>query len=116
MENFKKHPICQVIAIFVAMLMTLATTAPVAHAASHSEAPLIALDPAADMTDIYAFRSWQESEQGGVYHECHPATGACRTVRISSTSMTKWFTPFSIDINQDGKCRRHYYTSSRFRH
>src|SRR2546422_10544016 len=26
--------------------------------ASHREAPLIALDPAADNTDVYAFRSW----------------------------------------------------------
>src|SRR2546425_8022414 len=28
--------------------------------ASHREAPLIALDPAADNTDVYAFRSWQD--------------------------------------------------------
>jgi hypothetical protein len=40
--------------------MTVATTAPVARAASHREAPLIALDPAADNTDTYAFRSWQD--------------------------------------------------------
>jgi hypothetical protein len=30
----------------------------VAWAASHREAPLIALDPAADLTDVYFFRSW----------------------------------------------------------
>lgn len=29
-------------------------------AASHREAPLIALDPAADITDVYAFRSWED--------------------------------------------------------
>ena len=28
--------------------------------ASHREAPLIALDPAADNTDVYAFRSWED--------------------------------------------------------
>lgn len=29
------------------------------HAASHREAPLIAMDPTADITDVYAFRSWE---------------------------------------------------------
>ena len=29
-------------------------------AASHREAPLIANDPAADITDFYVFRSWQD--------------------------------------------------------
>lgn len=31
-----------------------------AFPASHREAPLIALDPAADITDVYAFRSWED--------------------------------------------------------
>ena len=60
MRAFKKHPICQFVAAIVAALMTLTTTAPVAHAASHREAPLIALDPTADNTDTYMFRSWQD--------------------------------------------------------
>ena len=30
-----------------------------AYAASHREAPQIALDPTADITDVYAFRSWE---------------------------------------------------------
>jgi hypothetical protein len=34
--------------------------APAGWAASHREAPLIALDPAADITDVYAFRSWED--------------------------------------------------------
>jgi hypothetical protein len=48
--------------VFTAILaaLTLAAQAPVAHAASHREAPLIALDPAADNTDVYAFRSWED--------------------------------------------------------
>jgi hypothetical protein len=33
---------------------------PAAHAASHREAPLIALDPAADITDVYAFVSYDQ--------------------------------------------------------
>ena len=32
-----------------------------ALAASHREAPKIALDPAADITDVYFFRSWEDS-------------------------------------------------------
>src|SRR5215475_14018086 len=34
--------------------------ATVASAASHREAPKIALDPAADITDVYFFRSWED--------------------------------------------------------
>src|SRR5581483_3423847 len=48
----------EMLAMALAAVMTLAA-AP-ARAASHREAPLIALDPAADNTDTYAFRSWQD--------------------------------------------------------
>ncbi|GJL76316.1 DUF4331 domain-containing protein [Nitrosomonas sp.] len=34
-----------------------------AFSASHREAPLIALDPAADNTDVYAFRSWENPDK-----------------------------------------------------
>lgn len=34
-----------------------------AFAASHREAPLIANDPAADITDFYIFRSWQDPDK-----------------------------------------------------
>jgi len=40
-------------------ILTLLIGAPV-FAASHREAPLIANDPAADITDFYVFRSWQD--------------------------------------------------------
>jgi hypothetical protein len=60
MKTFKKHPICRVVAVLITALMTMTTTTPIALAASHREAPLIALDPAADNTDTYAFRSWQD--------------------------------------------------------
>ena len=36
------------------------SSAPLGWAASHREAPLIALDPTADITDVYAFRSWED--------------------------------------------------------
>jgi hypothetical protein len=49
----------RLIAALMALLM-LATSAPIIWAASHREAPLIALDPTADITDVYAFRSWED--------------------------------------------------------
>ena len=60
MKALKQHPISRGLAVIVMALMTFTTTAPVARAASHREAPLIALDPAADNTDTYMFRSWQD--------------------------------------------------------
>jgi hypothetical protein len=42
--------------------LTLCVSAPV-FAASHREAPLIANDPAADITDFYIFRSWQDDSK-----------------------------------------------------
>src|SRR6266849_6783129 len=48
------------LAALVTWLMTLPSTVPGAWAASHREAPLIALDPAADNTDVYFFRSWED--------------------------------------------------------
>jgi hypothetical protein len=35
---------------------------PVAHAANHREAPITALDHKADITDVYAFRSYDPAE------------------------------------------------------
>lgn len=59
MRRIKKHPLYRVVAALVAAL-TLVTSVPLSWAASHREAPLIALDPAADNTDTYAFRSWED--------------------------------------------------------
>lgn len=42
--------------------LALLISAP-AFAASHREAPLIANDPAADITDFYIFRSWQDPDK-----------------------------------------------------
>src|SRR3972149_1738602 len=42
------------ITVLLALLM-----ASTVFAASHREAPLISNDPAADITDFYAFRSWE---------------------------------------------------------
>jgi hypothetical protein len=44
------------------LALALSLVSPVSNGwtASHREAPLIALDPAADITDVYAFRSWAD--------------------------------------------------------
>jgi hypothetical protein len=55
----QEQRIFRIIAALMAILM-LATSAPIAWAASHREAPLISLDPTADITDVYAFRSWED--------------------------------------------------------
>ncbi|HXG18281.1 MAG TPA: DUF4331 domain-containing protein [Methylomirabilota bacterium] len=48
-------------ALTAAVLMLLqGMPLPSAHAASHREAPLIANDPTADITDFYMFRSWED--------------------------------------------------------
>jgi hypothetical protein len=60
MRAIKRNPICHAVALLVSALMVITNVAPLARAASHREAPLIALDPAADNTDTYAFRSWQD--------------------------------------------------------
>ena len=38
----------------------------VANAASHREAPLISLDPAADITDFFMFRSYEPGQENKV--------------------------------------------------
>jgi len=50
------------IRLFILAILALFISAPV-FAASHREAPLIANDPAADITDLYLFRSWQDSDK-----------------------------------------------------
>ena len=55
----RRCPAVRAVACVLAVL-TVFTTGPVAWGASHREAPLIALDPAADITDVYAFRSWED--------------------------------------------------------
>lgn len=51
----KKHVIQFLLLIYLLPCLTITV-----FAASHREAPLIALDPAADNTDVYAFRSWED--------------------------------------------------------
>src|SRR5215467_6121677 len=59
MKAMTKQGLCRVAATLIATLI-VGTCAPGTWAASHREAPLIALDPAADNTDVYFFRSWED--------------------------------------------------------
>lgn len=53
-------------------LLALLMATPV-FAASHREAPLIAQDPTADITDFYFFRSWQEPDKAILIMNVIPA-------------------------------------------
>jgi Domain of unknown function (DUF4331) len=59
MRHLRCSRLVRAVAALVAAL-TIGPYASAARAASHREAPLIALDPAADNTDVYAFRSWED--------------------------------------------------------
>src|SRR5262249_37705919 len=50
----------RIAAVVIALSLVAPGLVPDAGAASHREAPLIALDPAADNTDVYLFRSWED--------------------------------------------------------
>jgi len=52
-KDFRTHRLFRVTATLLAAL-TVASSAPMTWAASHREAPMIALDPAADNTDVIA--------------------------------------------------------------
>ena len=56
----RRHPKLFMTTAAVLAALIVAGSTPGGWAASHREAPLIALDPAADITDVYAFRSWED--------------------------------------------------------
>ena len=60
MHKMRHHRLFPVLTTVLAA-MILAVGSPPGWAASHREAPLIALDPAADNTDVYAFVSYDEA-------------------------------------------------------
>jgi hypothetical protein len=94
------RPVVRAVALLLTVLM-VASVVPVAQAASHREAPLIALDPTADLTDVYAFRSWEDASKAvfimNVIPQQVPASGPNffnldDEVRYS----------FNFDLNQNG--------------
>ena len=94
------RPVVRGLALLLTVLM-VAAGVPAAQAASHREAPLIALDPTADLTDVYAFRSWEDPSKAvfimNVIPQQVPASGPNffnldDEVRYS----------FNFDLNQNG--------------
>ena len=59
MRHLTQHRTFRAAASILAALV-IASSGSAGWAASHREAPLIALDPTADITDVYAFRSWED--------------------------------------------------------
>src|SRR5262245_65554144 len=88
------------IALLLVGLM-VATVVPGAQAASHREAPLIALDPTADLTDVYAFRSWEDDTKAvfimNVIPQQVPASGP-NFFNLDDDVLYS----FNFDLNQNG--------------
>ncbi len=86
-------------AVTLATALALSSATP---AASHREAPLIAQDPAADITDVYAFRSWEDPSKVvfilNVIPAQEPSSGPNYFFFDDKVAYD-----FNIDTNQDGK-------------
>ncbi len=63
MHHIRRRHLLRRATILLVVLLTVTTT-PGAWGASHREAPLIALDPSADNTDVYAFVSYDPANLG----------------------------------------------------
>jgi hypothetical protein len=88
--------------VVIALMVGLAPTA--TSAASHREAPLISLDPTADITDFFMFRSYEAGEEDSIVLIMDVIPG-----EEPSSGPNYWnFDPsvlysFNIDNNMDGK-------------
>ncbi|MDO9106413.1 MAG: DUF4331 domain-containing protein [Methylovulum sp.] len=71
-------------------------------AASHREAPAIALDPAADITDVYAFRSWEDPSKLVFIMNVIPAQEPSSAPNYFNFD-DKVAYEIHLDTNQDGK-------------
>ena len=98
--RMRHQPLRRGLVLLLNAAMVLAA-AVAAQAASHREAPLISLDPTADLTDVYAFRSWADDSKVvlimNVIPQQVPASGPNffnldDQVRYS----------FNLDLNQKG--------------
>src|ERR671937_813649 len=96
------------IAIGALVATALALVAGNAQAASHREAPLISLDPTADITDFFMFRSYEPGNADKVVLIMDVIPG-----EEPSSGPNYWnFDPnvlysFNVDTNQDGIDDRH---------
>src|SRR4030095_4797417 len=91
----------RIIAALMAGLMINAR-APLTGAASHREAPLIALDPTADLTDVYAFRSWEDPTKAVFIMNVIPAQVPASGPNFFNLDDDVLYA-FHFDLDQDGK-------------
>ena len=85
----------------VALLMTIVPP-PAVQAASHREAPLIALDPSADLTDVYAFRSWENPGKAVFIMNVIPAQVPASGPNYFNLDDQVLY-EFHFDLDQDGR-------------
>ena len=102
MQSLKQSLFCRATAMSLSALMALTTMTPLARAASHREAPLIALDPAADNTDTYFFRSWQDPSKVVFIANVVPGQDPADGPNYFSFDDEVLYA-VNIDNNQDGK-------------
>ncbi|TAH53004.1 MAG: DUF4331 domain-containing protein [Chloroflexota bacterium] len=100
-----RYKIVSVLALVAALAILIVGLAPApSRAASHREAPLIAMDPEADITDFFMFRSYEAGKSDKVVLIMDVIPGE----EPSSGPNYYNFDPsvlyaFNIDNNQDGK-------------
>src|SRR5262245_43789980 len=102
MKSFKHSLICRATATSLSALMALTSMTPMARAASHREAPLVALDPAADNTDTYFFRSWQDPNKVVFIANVLPGQDPADGPNYFSFDDEVLYA-INIDNNQDGR-------------
>jgi hypothetical protein len=89
------------LAASLVLLMTVSGVPP-SWGASHREAPLIALDPAADLTDVYAFRSWENPDKAVFIMNVIPAQVPASGPNFFNFDDTVRYA-FHFDLNGDGR-------------
>ena len=85
----------------LALTLTTCIAAP-AFGASHREAPQIALDPSADNTDVYAFRSWEDPNKAVFILNTIPGQDPGDGPNYFAFDDNVLY-EFHIDNNKDGK-------------
>ena len=88
--------------VAVVTLLTSIVSPPAAWSASHREAPLIALDPTADLTDVYAFRSWENDAKAVFIMNVIPAQAPASGPNYFNLDDQVVY-EFHFDLNQTGR-------------
>jgi len=83
------------------LALAIGCSAPV-YAASHREAPQIAADPTADLTDVYFFRSWQNPGNVVMIMNVIPGQEPSSGPNYFNFGDDVLYT-FNLDVNGDGK-------------